>query len=62
MSEPDWPDEAVTGECRHGCNGSHVELGYPAERCDWQCHPGVAFDPERAARFDAKMAEIEEQA
>ena len=45
-------------DCRHGCNGSEVIAGYPSDVCDWQCHPDLRPDPERAARFDAKLAEL----
>ena len=47
--------EQAEGECRHGCNGSHVISGYADEVCDWQCHPGLEADPARAARHAELM-------
>ena len=45
-------------DCRHGCNGSEILSGYSSDTCDWQCHPGLEPDPERAARFEAMHESI----
>lgn len=50
--ETDPPDEQLTGECPHHCNGDHIRRGQPSAMCDWKCHPGLTADPERAARYD----------
>ena len=51
--------ERLRGECRHHCNGDEIVSGHESEACDFTCHPGLAVDPERAARYDAIMDEIE---
>lgn len=60
MYEDPAETEARLGECRHGCNGAEVVSGHESDVCDWQCHPGLVMDPERAARFDQIMTEFEQ--
>jgi hypothetical protein len=46
-------------DCRHGCNGAEVVYGHESEVCDFTCHPELALDPVRAARYDAVMAALQ---
>lgn len=56
LPEP-FADES---DCRHGCNGDEIVNGHESDACDFTCHPGLELDPERAARFDAIMARLEQ--
>jgi hypothetical protein len=46
---------ADPSDCRHGCNGDDVVRGYGSDVCDFTCHPGLALDPEKAARYEAAL-------
>lgn len=46
-------------DCRHGCNADCIVLGAGSDVCDFLCHPGLTTDPVWAARFEAKLRELE---
>lgn len=53
MDWDDFDDDEEPVDCRHGCNGDCVVLGYDNGQCGITCHPGLHYDPEQAARRDA---------
>jgi hypothetical protein len=58
MDWDDFDDDEEPVDCRHGCNGDCVVLGYDNGVCGISCHPGLHYSPEAAERVALKMDEM----
>jgi hypothetical protein len=48
-------EEAIRGECRHGCNGDCIVMATGSDVCNFLCHPGLERDEEKASRVETYL-------